>query len=139
MSIAGIGSTSSLLVQSLVDLRRQLDDLQRQIGTGQKSTDYAGIGIDRGLGVSLRAQADGLGRLVVTAPTATSVSLAEDVAGSPFGFKLASVNSSLTGATVTGPAGSPAAISVDLGAANPNDGDTITYQFTLPDGSSENL
>ncbi len=35
--------------------------------------------------------------------------------GSPFGFQLAGVNSSLTGATVTGPTGSPPSISVDLG------------------------
>ena len=36
-------------------------------------------------------------------PTPTSVSVAEDVAGSPFGFKLNAITSSLTGATVTGP------------------------------------
>jgi len=62
--------------------------------------------------ISERRQADlgtsGLGRLVITSPTATSVKVAEDVAGSPFGFKLSSVNASWTGATVTGPAGSPA-------------------------------
>jgi flagellin-like hook-associated protein FlgL len=60
-------------------------------------------------------------------------------ASSPFGLKLAGVNSSLTGATVTGPAGSPATISVALGAANPNNGDTITYTFSLPDGTSQTL
>src|SRR3982074_737886 len=69
--------------------------------------------------ISERQQADlgatGLGRLVISSPTATSVQVAEDVAGSPFGLKLSTVSSSLTGATVTGPAGSPSAISVDLG------------------------
>src|SRR6267378_7598332 len=74
--------------------------------------------------ISERRQADvgtsGLGRLVITSPTLTSVKVAEDVAGSPFGLKLSAISSSLTGATVTGPAGSPAAISVDLGATNPN-------------------
>ena len=68
--------------------------------------------------ISERQQADlgttGLGRLTVSAPTTTSVSLAQD--SSPFGIKLGAVSSTLTGATVTGPAGSPAAISVDLGA-----------------------
>ena len=83
--------------------------------------------------------ADGLCRLVIPAPTGTAVSVSEDVAGSPFGLKLAGVSSSLTGATVTGPTGSPAAISVDLGATNPNNGDTITYTFTLPDGTSQTL
>ncbi len=65
--------------------------------------------------------------------------MSEDAAGSPFGLKLASVNSSLTGATVTGPTGSPASISVDLGATNPSNGDTISYTFTLPDGTSQTL
>ena len=53
---------------------------------------------------------------MLTQPSATSVKVAEDVAGSPFGLKLSAVSSTLTGATVTGPSGSPAAISVDLGA-----------------------
>ena len=83
--------------------------------------------------------ADGLGRLVIPAASGTTVSVSEDAANSPFGLKLASVNSSLTGATVTGPSGSPASISVDLGASNPSDGDTITFTFTLPDGTTQNL
>jgi hypothetical protein len=93
--------------------------------------------------ISERQQADlgtsGLGRLVITSPTATSVQVAEDVAGSPFGFKLSSVNSSLSGATVTGPAGSPAAVSVDLGATNPNPGDQVSFSFKLPDGTTESV
>ena len=93
--------------------------------------------------ISERQQADlgtsGLGRLVITSPTPTSVQVAEDVAGSPFGFKLSSVTSSLTGATVTGPAGSPAAVSVSLGATNPNPGDQVSLTFNLPDGSTESV
>jgi len=253
MGINGVGSSSSLVVQRLVAMRQQLDELQRQFATGKKADSYAGLGVDRGFTVGLRAQASalqafgdtitnvdfrlkvaqsslqrigeisdevrsstilganvdssgstvaqstanaelnellallntqagdrylysgraidkpavetfdhimngdgaragfkqvvderrqadvgsGLGRLLITAPTATSVQVAED-AVSPFGFKLASVTSGLTGATVTGPSGSPATASVDL-TANPNDGETIKYQFTLPDGSSETL
>ena len=83
--------------------------------------------------------ADGLGRLVIPAAVGTAVSVSEDAAGSPFGLKLAGVNSTLTGATVTGPTGSTGAISVDLGATNPNDGDSITFTFTLPDGTSQTL
>ncbi len=255
MSITGVGSKSSLVVQSLVDMRRQLDDLQRQLGTGKVSDNYAGLGLNRGLAVGLRGhlasldgfgdaitnvgvrldlaqstlgrlgaiahsvkssalqsvvavdsggqtvaqltayselgeilgllntqagdrhlfsgratdqpavesierimngdgaraglkqviaernQADlgtgGLGRLVISAPTATSVRLAED-AVSPFGLKLAGVTSSLSGATVT-PSGPPTTSTVDLGAVNPSDGDTIQYRFTLPDGSTESI
>ena len=55
MSIAGVGSRTTQSVQSLVDMRAQLDDLQRQLGTGKKSTTYAGVGVDRGLAVGLRA------------------------------------------------------------------------------------
>jgi len=255
MSITGIGSRSSLAVGALVDMRRQLDDLQRQLGTGKISDDYAGLGLDRGLAVGLRGhlssldafgdainnvdvrlnlaqsalgrlddiarsvkssalqsftaiqqsgatvpqitansvlgemlgllntragdryvfsgraadqpavesldhimngdgvraglkqliaernQADlgpgGLGRLVISAPTVTSVRVAED-AVSAFGLKLAGVTSNLTGATVT-PSGPPTASTVDLGAVNPNAGDTIEYRFTLPDGSTESI
>ncbi|MBI4273692.1 MAG: flagellar biosynthesis protein FlgL [Rhizobiales bacterium] len=257
MTIRGIGTSSSLIVQSLLDTRGQLNDLQRQLATGKRANTYAGIGLNRGLAVGLRSQlsaitsfgettanvgvrlelaqstlsrigdigretkanavqadfqidgsgqtlvqksalnalgeilgllntrsgdrylfsgasvdrpaaetiahildgdgaraglrqlidernqadlgATGLGRLAITAPTATSVSVAEDVAGSPYGFKLVSVNSTLTGATATGPAGSPAAISVDLGVSNPIAGDKVTYTFDLPDGSREAL
>lgn len=257
MAIGAIGGSSGLTVHSLVEMRRQLDELQRQLGTGRKSETYAGMGLDRGLAVGLRSSlsalegydntitnvgvrinlaqstlgrlldigrdvksaalqgsasfdssgqtvaqvtayssfgeilgllntrvgdrylfsgratdqpavdtlahimdgdgsragfkqviderrqadlgADGLGRLVVTSPTATSVSLAEDVDGSPFGFKLASITSTLTGATITGPTGSPPAGSVDLGATNPNAGETIQFRLDLPDGTSESI
>jgi flagellar hook-associated protein 3 FlgL len=256
MSISSIGSQTSLIVQSLVDMRGQLDDLQRQLGTGKKSDTYAGMGLERGMAVGLRARlsalggyddaitnvgvrinlaqsalgrltdithlvksasaqssginssgsttaqstayselsemlgllntqagdrylfsgraadqpavdtldhimngdgtrdglmqvtaerkqadlgANGLGRLLipVPAPTTTIVSVAED-AVSPFGFKLAGVTSNLTGATVT-PSGPPNAYAVDLGSTNPNNGDSIVYHFTLPDGSSESI
>ena len=67
-----------------------------------------------------RLQADqgiaNMGRLSVSSPplTTTVTSVAED--GSPFGLKLLSVQSSLTGATVTQPAGTPPAATIDLGA-----------------------
>src|SRR5215472_3292368 len=93
--------------------------------------------------IAERQQADlganGLGRLVITAPTATSVQVAEDVAGSPFGFKLNAVSSSLANATVTGPSGSPAAVSIDMTAGNPNPGDQISFSFNLPDGTTESI
>jgi flagellin-like hook-associated protein FlgL len=256
MSVSGVSSQTALIVQSLVAMRGELDELQRQLGTGQRSDTYAGLGLDRGLAVGLRSHlvgldafddaisnvgvridiaqqtlgrlsdiahavkgaafqptsidssgsstaqmsaysslaeilglintragdrylfsgrstdrpavetidhilngdgaragfrqviaerreadlgADGLGRLTVTVPgaSATSVEVAED-AVSPFGFKLAGVNSDLAGATVT-QSGPPAAYTVDLGAGNPAAGDTIQYRFTLPDGSSESI
>ena len=254
MTIGSIGAPVLPGVQTLLDSRRQLDDLQRQLSTGLKSSTYAGLGIDRGLTVSLNAQvsaitgfdgtinviqtrldivqtslgriadigreiknasasvtfdpdtagnttlqktaqsdlgellgllntqvgdeyvfsgrdsdkaavvsveqvldgdgvraglrqliserlqadqgASGLGRIVLSAPTATSVQIAED-AVSPFGFKLAGISANLTGATVTAPAGSPKVGSIDIGATNPNPGETVTVSFSLPDGTSK--
>lgn len=251
-----IGGKPAAAVQSLVDLRSTLDDLQRQLSTGKKSATYAGLGVDRGVTVGLRSQlsaltgfdatadqvqtrvtlaqtslgristlsgsvktammqgsygtgaigantaqstaqnsldevlsllntqsgdhylfsgratdkpavetydhilngngaqaglkqiisernqadvgTSGLGRLTITQPTTTSVSVAED-AVSPFGFKLASIASSLTNATVTGPTGSPAAVSVDMSGGIPNVGDSMTMRFTMPDGTTQNL
>ncbi len=256
MSISALGAQSGLAIQQLTSMRNQFDDLQRQLSTGQKSDDYAGLGTDRGIVVGLNSQltaisgynntintvstrinlmndaldamgtlsstvksamvqsasaidstglistqqtaqssldqllalfntqagghylfsgratdqpatetldhilngdstraglkqlisernqadlgASGLGRLVINAPTATSVAIDEDSA-SPFGFKLASVTSGLTNATVSGPSGSPASLSVDLSGGNPNAGDALTVRFDLPDGTSANL
>ncbi len=79
-----------------------------------------------------------LGRLVIPPVAGSTVSISEDVAGSPFGFKLAAVNSSLTGAVVT-PSGPPTSYSVNLGASNPNPGDSIAFSLNLPDGTSQTI
>jgi flagellin-like hook-associated protein FlgL len=89
--------------------------------------------------IQQRQEADlgsGLGRLTIGATGAT-VTVGQD--GSPFGFQLASVNSNLTGASVTGPTGSPPSISVALGATNPNAGDNIQFSLTLPDGTTQDV
>lgn len=256
MSVLSIGGQSAFAIQQLVNMRAQFDDLQRQLSTGQKSATYAGLGLDRGVTVSLNAQlsaidgynsaidnvtnrislmnialtrmtdigsavrsaiaqantsnnavnasvaqqtaqssldellgllnsqigerylfsgratdtptvesfdnilngngtqaglkqlisernqadlgANGLGRLTIAQPTATSVSLTEDAAP-PFGLKLASVSSTLSNAVVSGPAGSPASLTVDLSGGQPSAGETITVRFDLPDGSSANV
>ncbi len=256
MTVSSIGGKQAAAIQSLVDLRSTLNDLQRQISTGKKADTYAGLGISRGVTVSLnsqlsaiggydatansvmtrisvantalgsmsdlassmkttmlqgsygtgaigantaqstaalsldsmvsllntragdrymfsgratdtppvetsdhilngdgaraglkqiiseRSQADlgtsGLGRVTITAPSTTSVQVAEDSV-SPFGFKLASISSTLTNGTVSGPTGSPAAMTVDLSGGNPSSGDSVTLRFTLPDGTTQNL
>ena len=81
--------------------------------------------------------ADGLGRLVIPAASGTQLSISEETPPTVFGLKLASV-SGLNNATVTGPTGSPAGVTVDV-TANPNPGDAITFSFTLPDGTSDNI
>jgi flagellin-like hook-associated protein FlgL len=255
MSVSGIGGRTQATVQRLVDMRQQLDDLQRQLATGKKSTTYAGLGLDSGLGIALRSQLSGLsgfdqtmttigvrldlaqtaltrmvaigneaqtalnqdgtlgasgqsvpqsnarseldelldllnsevdgrylfsgrdvdkpavastaqildgdgtraglkqviaerraadlgaagrGRLDSAAAGGT-VTLSEDVAGSPFGFKLASASTDIAGATISGPSGSPPAVTLDLGAATVQPGQSVTFALTLPDGSTETL
>jgi flagellin-like hook-associated protein FlgL len=90
--------------------------------------------------ISERNQADlgasGLGRLTVSAPAAGSVAVQEDAG--PFGFKLSAANSNLTNATVTGPSGSPAGLTVAF-TGQPNDGETIGLTLNLPDGSTQTL
>ncbi len=56
MSVSSIGAQSQLAIQQLTQMRTQFDDLQRQLSTGQKSATYAGLGLDRGITVSLNAQ-----------------------------------------------------------------------------------
>ena len=258
MAVNGVSYGSSILNQSVVDLKNQLTLLQSQLTTGKKSTSYAGMGVNEGFAIAARSQLANIsaftdtmtnintnigvvntalqsmvnigttiqnsansssqaldsagqsiaqqtaasqlssmlgilnvragdrymfsgsaintpavadvgdilngtvsqaglktvvaerqqadlgtladpGRLIVSAPTATSVKVAEDVAGSPFGLKLNLVSSTLTGATVTGPGGSPPSVSIDLGDTNHNNGEQERYKFKLPDGSTESF
>jgi flagellin-like hook-associated protein FlgL len=92
--------------------------------------------------ISERNQADlganGLGRLVIPAVSGSTVTIGEDVAGSPFGFKLSGVNATLTGATLTQPTGSPKTATVTLGS-NPNDGEQVQFSLTLPDGTNQTI
>src|SRR5215813_14449745 len=61
MSISSIGAQSALIMKQLVQMRAQFDDLQRQLSTGQKSATYAGLGINRGVTVSLNSQLSAIG------------------------------------------------------------------------------
>ncbi|MDI1263840.1 MAG: flagellar protein [bacterium] len=102
-----------------------------------------GVGAQAGLTqlINERRQADqGVGNmahLAVSSPplTTTATSLGED--GSAFGMKLGAVTSSLTGATITQPTGTPPVATVDLGAVNPNEGESVTFNMKMPDGTSE--
>ncbi|MEP2830614.1 flagellin [Parvibaculum sp.] len=78
--------------------------------------------------------ADGLGRLTL-GTAGTTVTLAEDADPSVFGFKIADVQSTLTNANVTGPAGSPAGVDVEFTDV-PAAGGKISFELDLPDGTS---
>ena len=56
MPVIGIGGTSAVSMQTIVDMRARLDDLQRQLASGRRATSYAGVGLDRGLTIGLRSQ-----------------------------------------------------------------------------------
>lgn len=103
-----------------------------------------GVGTQAGLTqvIAARLQADqgsnGLGRLNTPTLTGSTVSISQENAGSPFGFQLAGISSTIAGASVSGPSGSPPAVSVDL-ASNPAAGGTVSLDLTLPDGSSQTI
>ena len=56
MSINSIGYSGSLFGQAVLNLNNQLTNLSTQLATGQKSTTYAGMGINEGFAVAARAQ-----------------------------------------------------------------------------------
>jgi flagellin-like hook-associated protein FlgL len=80
----------------------------------------------------------GLGTTLALPTPGTRVQLSEDASPSPFGFKLASASTTIANANIVGPTGTPPSLSVDL-ASNPVDGDTVTFNFNLPDGTTQQL
>ena len=80
---------------------------------------------------------DGLGRLAISGAGST-VTLGETVSPMPFGLKLSSISSGLANATVVQAAGTPPIESVAF-TGQPTLGDTVTFNFNLPDGSTSAL
>src|SRR5437667_12814961 len=95
--ITGIGPQSTLIVSALGDMRAQLDDIQRQLGTGQKSTTYAGLGINRGLAVDLPGQ---LSAITGYANTATQAGVRLILQQTSL-TRIADLGSAAKGATLT--------------------------------------
>jgi flagellar hook-associated protein 3 FlgL len=56
MTVSGVSSNIAPLIQSALDINKQLADLQRQLGSGQKADTYAGLGSQSGIAVALNAQ-----------------------------------------------------------------------------------
>jgi flagellin-like hook-associated protein FlgL len=56
MTVSGVSLPSAQLIQALIDQRSELDDLSRQLSTGQKVTTYAGISSQAQLLVGLNSQ-----------------------------------------------------------------------------------
>lgn len=55
-SITGASLTTTMAARSISQMRDQLSELQRQLGTGKKSDTYGGLGLGSGLVLNLRAQ-----------------------------------------------------------------------------------
>src|SRR4051794_41637520 len=53
-----------------VGLRRELDELQRQLTTGKKAESYGGLGFERGVSLDSRAQIAALGSYHTAIPSA---------------------------------------------------------------------
>jgi flagellar hook-associated protein 3 FlgL len=82
MTLSSIGGKQATAIQSLVDLRNTLNDLQRQLSTGKKAATYAGLGIERGVTVGLRSQLSAIASYDDTADhVQTRVNLAQTSLG----------------------------------------------------------
>lgn len=80
---------------------------------------------------------DGRGRLNVSTVTGSSFTVAQQNTG-PFGFKITSLNSTLTNGVATGPTGNPPSITLGVTGA-PVAGEAVRVGVTLPDGSTEEI
>ena len=72
------------------------------------------------------------------AGTGTEVSLSEDAFGSPFGFKLVSDSSNLTGVTVSQVSGTPKQIDINV-TGTPNVGESLQINVSMPDGTTSQV
>src|SRR5260370_38996547 len=80
MAISGIGGNVSPLLQSVLTIDKQLQDLQRQLGTGQKADTYSGLGSQSSVAVGLGAQLDATASYDGTiSMVGTTISLAQTV------------------------------------------------------------
>lgn len=128
-------------VSTLAELNTALGTLSggtASVSLANGNISIAGSNSNDAIAVSGTASPAAFGLAATTAAPANAVGLSEDMAGSPFGFKLTAISSTLAGATVSGPAGTPAAVSVNF-QSQPTAGQAASIEFTLPDGSNETL
>ena len=55
-TINGAGLFTNSYAQALTRMRNQFDDLNLQLATGKKSQTYGGLGVDRGLALTVRGK-----------------------------------------------------------------------------------
>jgi flagellar hook-associated protein 3 FlgL len=80
MTVSGVSTTIAPLLQNVLNINSQLDDLQRQLGTGQKTDNYAGLGAQSGIAVALNAQLAAIGSYDATmTDVSTNLTLKQSV------------------------------------------------------------
>lgn len=78
MSITGPGSITAANIQAVTNMNNQLDKLSAELGTGQATQTYSGLGSQAGLALSLSAQLAALNGYSSTATTVgTTLSIAQ--------------------------------------------------------------
>ena len=55
MTVSGVSASIAPVLLNIQKMNSQLDDLQRQLGTGQKADNYSGLGAQSGIAVALGA------------------------------------------------------------------------------------
>ena len=141
MTIQGVSGTAQLMTQSLVDLRAQLDDLQRQLSTGQKSETYAGLGVQRGLAVGMQSQLDamsGFDNTITTVGTQLTVAqtVLQEIDSSAHTIKQTAVNSQFIvgqNGQTTDQQTASGALDQILSAMNTRVGDSYIFSGMSPD------
>ena len=90
--------------------------------------------------IAQRQQADlsGLTGAAVTSPMPSTTSVQVAGVSAPWGFTLTGITATGGNKTITPPAGSPAAGSVTL-TGQPGNGDQITFSFSLPNGTTQQI
>lgn len=90
--------------------------------------------------ISERRQADGAGGSgrLITGGAGTNVTLDEEAANPPYGFKIAGATSSTAAIASAYTAGPPANVTLNV-TGTPNAGDNVTITLKLPDGTQEEV
>src|ERR1700709_2473363 len=104
-AVNGVNYGTSILNQSVMDLKNQLTTLQSQLTTGMKSTTYAGMGVNEGFAIAARAQ---LGNITAFSATMNNVNTSIQAA-----------NTALQGLVDLGKTGQTGAHSSDQALSSP--------------------
>src|SRR3981081_1795155 len=101
MAINGVGFGSSLIGQSILDLKNQLDVLQTELASGKKSTVYSGMGVNEGFAIFARAQLSNLSAFTGTITNVNTTIATASTALQSFSQIVTQVKSAANGGSAT--------------------------------------